>query len=450
LRRRAPPVVEVGRVEALNHSAEGVVRGGKTAFVSGALPGETIQFIRRRHHRQHDEAELIAVLEPAAQRVVPRCAHFGVSGGCSLQHLDSDAQLQIKQQQLRDSLERVGRVTPQRWLEPLRGPQWQYRRRARLGARFLASRQRSLVGFRERYSTHVAELRRCEVLAAPVDALIEPLGALLTSLSIRERVPQVEVAIAENAVVLVIRTLDPASAADEQLLLEFERAHAVRICLQPGGLASVKPLREPAPSLEYTLPEHGVRLRFEPSDFIQVNAGLNRLLVSRVIALLELDANSQVLDLYCGLGNFTLPMARRAAHVVGVEGEASLVARARGNAALNAIGNAEFFSADLAGAAAAAAPWAQRRYSHVLLDPPRVGARELLPQLARLGAQRLLYVSCHPGSLARDLEILVHELGFELLAAGVADMFPQTAHVESLALLAPPRASTDNPREAMP
>ncbi|HKC17686.1 MAG TPA: 23S rRNA (uracil(1939)-C(5))-methyltransferase RlmD [Steroidobacteraceae bacterium] len=450
MRRRAPPVIEVGRVEALNHHGEGVVRGGKTAFVSGALPGETVNFVRRRHHRQHDEAQLVAVLEPAAQRVAPRCAHFGVCGGCSLQHLDSDAQLQIKEQQLRDTLERVAHVTPHRWLAPLRGPQWQYRRRARLGARFVASRERSLVGFRERYSTHVAELRRCEVLAAPVDALIEPLGALLTGLSIRERVPQVEVAVGENAVVLVIRTLDPVNAADEQLLLEFERRHAVRICLQPGGLASVKPLREPAPQLEYTLPEHGVRLRFEPSDFIQINAELNHLLVGHVIELLELDARSQVLDLFCGLGNFTLPIARRAARVVGVEGEAALVARALGNAALNAIVNAEFFCADLAGAASASAPWAHRRYTHVLLDPPRVGARELLPLLARLGAKRVLYVSCHPGSLARDLQILVHELGFELLAAGVADMFPQTTHVESLALLAPPGASADNPGEDMP
>ena len=193
-----------------------------------------------------------------------------------------------------------------------------------------------------------------------------------------------------------------------------------------------------------------MRLRFEPSDFIQINAELNHLLVGRVIELLELDARSQVLDLFCGLGNFTLPMARRAARVVGVEGDAALVARAVGNAALNTIVNAEFFSADLAGAACASAAWAQHRYSHVLLDPPRVGARELLPLLTRLGARRVLYVSCHPGSLARDLQILVHELGFELLAAGVADMFPQTTHVESLALLAPPRASTDNPGEDMP
>ena len=437
MRQFKPAVIETGRVESLNHEGAGVVRGGKTVFVSGALPGESISFIRRQHHRQHDEAELVAVLEPAAERVAPRCAHFGVCGGCTLQHLDSAAQLHIKEQQLRDNLTRVGRVAPRTWLAPLLGPQWQYRRRARLGARYVKARERSLVGFRERYSSRVAALERCEVLAPPVDNLVAPLGALLTQLTIRERVPQIEVAIAETAVVLVIRVLDPPTDADQQLLLDFEQAHGLRIFLQPAGLNSVRALREPAPLLEYTLPEFEVRLRFESSDFIQVNADLNRALVSRVVALLELSADSQVLDLFCGLGNFTLPMARRAAAVVGVEGEVVLVARARDNAARNGIANAEFHSADLAGAAFATAPWAQRAYSHVLLDPPRAGAREVLPLLARLQPERVDYVSCHPGSLARDLSILVHEMGYELLAAGIADMFPQTNHLESLAVLAP-------------
>jgi 23S rRNA (uracil1939-C5)-methyltransferase len=294
-----------------------------------------------------------------------------------------------------------------------------------------------MVGFRERYSSRVAELTRCEVLAPPVGALIAPLGALLSQLSIRERVPQVEVAIAENAVVLVIRVLEAPSAQDRAALLEFERAHGLHVFLQPGGLSSVSPLAEAPPALEYTLPEFALRLRFEPSDFIQVNAELNRALVGRVVELLELDAHSEVLDLYCGLGNFTLPLARRAAHAVGVEGEATLVARARDNAALNGIANVEFHSANLAGDDLGAAAWARRRYSHALLDPPRVGAREVLPLLARLDLKRLVYVSCHPGSLARDLGLLVHEHGFELLAAGIADMFPQTSHVESLAVLAP-------------
>ena len=436
MRRSKPALVETGRVDSLNHEGEGVVRGGKTAFVGGALPGESVSYVRRRHHRQHDEAELIAVLEPAAERVTPRCRHFGVCGGCTLQHLDSAAQLAIKEQQLRDNLTRVGRVTPRTWLEPLQGPQWQYRRRARLGARYVHARGRSMVGFRERYSSRVAELERCEVLAHPLDALIAPLGVLLTSLSIRERVPQVEVSIAETAVVLVIRVLAAPTEQDLQLLLDFEHVHGVRVLLQPGGLNSLRPVGAAAPVLEYTLPEFALRLRFVPSDFIQVNAELNRALVGHVVALLELDGQSEVLDLYCGLGNFTLPLARRAAHVVGVEGEPELVARARDNAVLNGITNVEFHSANLAGADFGAATWAQRRYSHALLDPPRVGAREALPLLARIGLKRLIYVSCHPGSLARDLGMLVHDFGFELLAAGVADMFPQTSHIESLAVLA--------------
>jgi 23S rRNA (uracil1939-C5)-methyltransferase len=436
-----PPVSETGRVESLNHDGAGVVRAGKTAFVAGALPGETVQFIRRRQHRQYDEAQLEAVLEPATSRVVPRCAHFGVCGGCALQHLAGSAQLGIKEQQLRESLERIGRVSPREWLPPLTGPEWQYRRRARLGARYVRTRGRSLVGFRERLSTHVAELQRCEVLAPPADALIEPLGTLVSGLSIRERLPQVEVAIAESVVVLVLRVLDEPSADDLRQLLAFELAHGVRIYLQPGGLPSVRALREPAPVLDYTLPEFALRLEFLPSDFIQVNAALNRSLVGKVVGLLALEPDSQVLDLYCGLGNFTLAMARRAGSVTGVEGEAGLIARARENATRNAIGNARFHTANLAGPDFAAAPWAGGAYSHVLLDPPRVGAREVLPLIARLAPRRLVYVSCHPGSLARDLGELVHTHGYQLLAAGVADMFPQTAHVESVALLAPAGAS---------
>jgi len=441
LRRRAPPPLpEVGRVSALNHDGAGVVHEGKTAFVAGALPGELVRYVRRRTYRQHDAAELLAVLEPAAERVTPRCAHFGVCGGCALQHLDSGEQLRAKAQQLRASLERLARVSPQRWLEPISGPPWQYRRRARLGARFVHAQARSLVGFRERLSTRVAALQRCEVLAEPVGALLEPLGQLLTRLSIRERLPQVEVAVGEHATVLVMRVLDPPSAADRALLAEFEQRHGVRIYLQSGGPASVQPLQEPPALLDYALPEFGLRLQFLPGDFIQVNDALNRALVGRVIELLQLDAGSQVLDLFCGLGNFTLALARRAASVVGVEGEAGLVARAKANAERNGLGNAHFHSANLAdpdAAALSAAPWARGPYSHVLLDPPRAGAREVLPLLARLRPQRLVYVSCHPGSLARDLGELVGVHGFELLAVGVADMFPQTAHIESLAVLAP-------------
>jgi len=433
------PTAEVGRVADLNHEGEGVVREGKAAFVGGSLPGELIRFTRRRAHRQYDEAELNEVLEPAAERVVPRCAHFGTCGGCALQHLSGSAQLQLKQQQLRETLERLGRVAPQHWLPPVTGPEWQYRRRARLGARFVRTRGRSLVGFRERLSSHVAALERCEVLAPPVGELLEPLGALLTRLSIRERVPQIEVAVGDSHTVLVLRVLDPPTEEDRRALLEFEAAHPVRLYLQSGGPASVQSLTEPAALLDYALPEFDLRLQFEAGDFVQVNGPLNRTLVSRVVELLELDPQARVLDLYCGLGNFTLALARRAGWVVGVEGDAGLIARANANAQRNAVGNAQFFSANLANPDSAlmgALPWARGPYSHVVLDPPRVGAREVLPLLAALRPQRVIYVSCHPGSLARDLGTMVNELGFTLLAVGVADMFPQTAHVESLAVLA--------------
>jgi 23S rRNA (uracil1939-C5)-methyltransferase len=441
-RKRGPSLPEEGLVEDLNHEGEGIVRGGKAAFVAGALPGERVRFVRRRAHGSYDEAELLEVLEASAQRVQPRCAHFGSCGGCALQHLDAAAQLAHKDRQLRESLERIGKVTPRQWLPALAGPEWAYRRRARLGARFVFARERSLVGFRERFSSHVAAIGRCEVLAEPVGSMITALGDLLTSLAIRERVPQVEVTIGEplnddKHVVLVFRVLDEPGAEDLARFAAFEAAHPVRVFLQPKGLDSVRPLAGAAPVLEYAIPEFDVRLQFLPNDFVQVNAELNRALVSRVVGQLQLDADSRVLDLYCGLGNFTLALARRAGHVVGVEGEAGLVARARANAARNGIGNAQFHVGNLMAPEAQSAPWAAGPYSHVLLDPPRAGAREMLGVVARLKPRRLAYVSCHPGTLARDLAELVHEHGFELLAAGVADMFPHTAHVESLAILSP-------------
>jgi 23S rRNA (uracil1939-C5)-methyltransferase len=435
----ARDAAESGRVVGLSHEGAGIVRAGKTAVVAGALPGETIRFRRARRHRQYDEAKLEAVLEAAPGRVAPRCAHFEICGGCALQHLEADAQLALKQQQLAEALERIARLTPPRWLEPVRAPVWAYRRRARLGVRYVTRKGRVLVGFRERSSHFIASIERCEVLAAPVGELITPLALLIGQLSIREQLPQIEVAVGDRGAALVLRVLVPPSAADLALLRDFESEHGVALYLQSGGLESVRALTEPAPGLSYTLPESGVELAFAPTDFIQVNAAANRALVVAAAGLLELSGDSALLDLYCGLGNFSLALARRAGSVVGVEGEAALIERARTNAHRNGIDNAEFFQADLAAADAAGAPWLRRPYTHVLLDPPRLGARELLPAIARLGPQRLLYVSCHPGTLARDLGILVQEHGFELLAAGVVDMFAHTAHVESLALLRGPQ-----------
>jgi 23S rRNA (uracil1939-C5)-methyltransferase len=451
-RRIAAAVEEIATVAALTHEGEGIVRGGsgsgsdaaregvKTAFVSGALPGERIRFRRTRHRRQHDEAELLEVIEPSPSRVTPRCAHFGVCGGCALQHLAAEAQIEIKQAELRDNLERLGRVTPEQWLEPMRGPVWGYRRRARLGAKFVTKKDRMVVGFRERLAPYVAELSRCEVLPGPVDGLMAPLARLLEGLSIRHRVPQIEVAVADNAVALVLRVLETPSTDDLRHMREFAAARSVRFYLQPGGLDSVRPLEEGEP-LHYGLAAFDLKLEFAPTDFVQINARINEALVSRAVEMLEPGPGSAVLDLFCGLGNFTLPLARSAARVTGVEGEHGLVERARHNARINGISNASFHTADLSRPPHPMLPWLRETYTHVLLDPPRAGASEVLGCIARLAPRRVLYISCHPGSLARDLGMLVHEHGMSLLAAGVLDMFPHTTHVESLALLEPRRGT---------
>ncbi len=443
-RPRTAAEPEQGRVAALTHDGEGIVRDGKTAFIGGALPGELIRFRRLRRHRGHDEAELLEVLEPAADRVSPRCAHFGVCGGCALQHLSGDRQIEIKEQALRDALERVAKVTPDAWLPPLRGPQWGYRRRARLGARYVPKKGRVIVGFRERLAPLIAALDRCEVVSEPVGALIGPLSVLLTGLSIREHIPQIEVAIADNVTALVLRVLSPPSEGDLAALREFGVQHGLRLYLQPAGLDSVVPLDPAADAgpLRYSLPQFGVSYDFAPTDFVQINAAINEAMVGQVVSLLELGPQSRVLDLFCGLGNFTLPLARQAGAVLGIEGDAALIARARHNAAMNGLTHAQFVAADLAQPLPENAPYLAKGFSHVVLDPPRAGALNVMPTIAHLAPRKVAYISCHPGSLARDIAVLVHEFGFALRSAGVLDMFPHTAHVESLAVLMPPKGKS--------
>ncbi|MCU0761043.1 MAG: 23S rRNA (uracil(1939)-C(5))-methyltransferase RlmD [Steroidobacteraceae bacterium] len=435
---RLPADPEVGTIAGLNHDGAGVVRGAKAAFVPGALPGEEVRFARRQRHRQHDDAELIEVLQPSPDRVEPRCSHFGVCGGCALQHMAPAAQLLAKQAELAEALQRIGRVEPEAWFEPLAGPQWAYRRRARLGAKYVPKRGRVLVGFRERAKPYVAALSGCEILAPPVGRLIEPLSQMLTGMSTRESIPQVEVAVGEGATVLVFRVLVELPAADLEALRAFERTHGVHAFLQPGGLDTVRPLSPPGPRLAYALPRFGLELEFEPVDFVQVNGELNRALVARAVELLDCGPGDRVLDLYCGLGNFTLPIARTGAAVVGVEGDAGLVARARRNAARHGLDGASFAVADLASAEPGSRPWLAGPYTHVMLDPPRAGALQMLPAVAALEARRVVYVSCHPGSFARDLGLLCGEHGYRLRGAGVVDMFPHTTHVESIAVLERP------------
>jgi 23S rRNA (uracil1939-C5)-methyltransferase len=437
--RAANAALETGVVADLTHEAEGVVRGGeasgKTAFVAGALPGERVSFRRTSFHKSHDEATLVEVLEASPQRVTPRCAHFGVCGGCALQHLDPMAQLAAKQKELAHNLERIGNVTPATWLPPLLGPVWGYRRRARLSSRYVAKKGRSLVGFREKQGKYVADVTRCEVLAEPVASLVGKLGQMLTGMQRRESIPQIEVSLSDGERVLVVRVLDPLPEPDLDALRDFERDHGLRILLQPGGLDTIAPLTPGPVDLHYRLDEFDLRLDFGATDFVQVNAAINARMVARAIELLEVGPGDRVLDLYCGLGNFTLPLARRAGAVVGVEGEAGLIERARANARRNGIENATFHVADLSVEPEKAIPWLRGGYDKVLLDPPRVGAREVLSAVAHLAPHRVVYISCHTGSLARDLGVLTQTHGFRLLAAGVLDMFPHTTHVESVAVL---------------
>jgi 23S rRNA (uracil1939-C5)-methyltransferase len=432
--KRISAAPEEADIVDLTHEADGVARiDGKAVFVAGALPGERVVLRRVRRHRNFDEAVLESVITASEDRVEAPCPHYGTCGGCALQHLAPAAQLAFKQAQLLENLARLGGVEPAMVLEPLTGPVWGYRRRARLGIKHVTRKGRVVVGFRERAAPYVADLHECRILAPQLGRLIDPLAELVGSLSIAARLPQAEVAAADNACAVVLRVLDPPTGADLARLREFERSQGVRIYLQPGGPATVAPLTPGQEPLRYGLTSFDVDLEFEPTDFIQVNAVLNEAMVGRAVELLEPQPGDRVLDLFCGLGNFSLPLARRAGEVLGVEGEAALVERARDNARRQAIGNVAFLAADLS-APADDAPWATRSCDRVLLDPPRAGAREVLPVVDRCGARRVVYISCHSGSLARDAGHLVRDHGFRLVAAGVMDMFPHTTHVEAMAV----------------
>jgi 23S rRNA (uracil1939-C5)-methyltransferase len=421
-------------VESLSHDGRGVAHlDGKTVFIEGALPGEQVGFEYLATRKTFDEARVTDVHEASPDRVVPKCAHFGVCGGCSLQHMEPAAQIRAKQQVLLDNLARIGGVVPEQVLPPLTGPEWGYRSKARLGVKDVIKKGRVLVGFREKRAPYIAELSRCEVLHPSVGEHLEELAGLVEQLDARARIPQIEVAVSERATALVFRHLDVLSGADSTRLRRFAEQTGRHVYLQPAGPDSVHPLAPADSVLAYHLPEQGIEIRFRPNDFTQVNTAINQQMVDRVLDLLELDTADNVLDLFCGLGNFTLPMARLAGHVTGVEGESGLVERARDNAALNGIGNVNFHVANLAAEQRQAA-WAGGAYNKVLLDPPRSGAAETLDMVGNIAPQHIVYVACHPGSLARDAGTLVNNKGYCLKAAGVMDMFPHTAHVESIAL----------------
>jgi 23S rRNA (uracil1939-C5)-methyltransferase len=389
-----------------------------------------------------DEAALVDILIASPQRVAAQCAHFGICGGCSLQHLLPAAQIAAKQRQLLDNLQRIGRVQPATVLAPLRGPEWAYRRRARLGVKYVHKKGRVLAGFREREKPYLADIQRCEVLLAPLANLPRDLAMLVETLALREKIPQVEVAAGDESTALVFRVMEAPGAADMEKIAAFGAEQGVQIFLQTGGLDSIRPLPGEAPArgsrpLSYAVDGGRVVIEFGPVDFIQVNREINASMVDAAMDLLRPGSGDAVLDLFCGLGNFTLPLARRAQRAVGVEGDPVLLGKARANAVRNDIGNAAFFMENLFEPAQFGA-WAKERYDLVLLDPPRAGASALLPLMAQWRPRRVVYISCHPGSLARDAEILVHGQGFKLTCAGVMDMFPHTTHVESIAVFEGP------------
>ncbi|MBK1702295.1 23S rRNA (uracil(1939)-C(5))-methyltransferase RlmD [Thiococcus pfennigii] len=421
-------------IESLTHDGRGLAHlEGKAVFVDGALPGERVQARYTRLQRHYDEAAVVAIERPSPERVAPRCPHFGVCGGCRLQHLAAPAQVRVKQEILQEVLARIGKVTPETWLAPLSGEPWGYRRKARLGVRYVPKKGRVLVGFRERRSAFVTDLTRCDILHPAVGERIPAIAAALQDLSIRERLPQIEIAIGDGPAVLVFRVLDPPSADDLARLAALGEETGLHIYLQEGGIETIRPLPGQAIALHYSLPHHQVRIAFEPSDFTQVNLQLNRAMVDQALGLLDAQPDERVLDLFCGLGNFTLPLARQAGAVLGLEGDAGLVARARRNAEHHHLANVRFEVADLYGEGALS-PWLEGRFDKALLDPPRSGALAVLEWLPRLGVQRLVYVSCYPATLARDADRLVNDLGYRLVAAGAMDMFPHTDHLEAMAL----------------
>lgn len=433
-RRRRQP--ETARIDSSTHDGRGIVASlGKKVFVAGALEGERVRFVRRKSRRNFDEAELLEVIEASRDRIDPRCDAFGRCGGCNFQHVSDVRQRSVKSQTLRDNLARIGNVEPETWLEPMIGPSWNYRRRARLAVKDVPGKGRVLVGFRERLAPFITDMHRCEVLARPVDGMFDALSELIGSLSIRARLPQIEVAVAENATAFVFRVLDEPSDGDRRAFVAFAERHGVWVYLQPGGLDSVRRIHPAAGSdrLVYTLPEFDISIAFEPVDFVQVNSDINRSMVHAAVDYLDAAPDNRVLDLFCGIGNFSLPLARRAGVVLGLEGEATLVDRASDNARRNGLDNVTFRTADLA-KIDGREDWLRERWDRVLLDPARSGAAEVVQRMQQIGPDRIVYVSCHPGTLARDADTLVSEQGYTLHAAGIIDMFPHTAHVESIAI----------------
>jgi 23S rRNA (uracil1939-C5)-methyltransferase len=436
-------------VESLDLEAQGVARraDGKVVFIEGALPGERVQVQVSRRKNQWEQGTLASLQRESSQRVVPGCPHFGLHpgacGGCKMQHLHPAAQVAVKQRVVEDNLWHLAKVKPERVLRPIEGPSWGYRYRARLSVRHVVKKGGVLVGFHERKSSYVADIRVCPVLPPHVSALLVRLRELIGAMDARDRVPQIELAVGDTVTALVLRHLEPLSAADLARLRSFAREHGVQWWLQPKGPESARLLDDDVPELAYTLREFGLTMPFNPTDFTQVNHYINDVLVGRALRLLDVQPNERVIDWFCGLGNFTLPLATRAREVLGIEGSEVLLQRSRDNARRNGLdANTRFEAHNLFELGTADL----LSYGHAekwLVDPPREGAFALAKALADLHAapspgwqppQRIVYVSCNPATLARDAGLLVHQAGYRCAAVGAVNMFPHTAHVESMAV----------------
>lgn len=433
-RRRLPDEPVEVEINGLAHDGRGVGRiADKVTFVHGALPGERVHARLTGRNRRFDEAITLSVEQASAERVEPECPWFGYCGGCALQHLDHAAQLVWKEKRLAENLARIGEVVPDKWLAPVASDSWHYRRRARLSARLVPGKGRVLVGFRELGGRYVADIEACKVLHPAFADRLMSMSELIGRLSIPNRIAQIECAAGDDSAAVVLRHLEPLTGRDRALLIEWSEANSIAVWLQPGGPDTTARLHPSEHRLSYRLESFGVEFEFHPQQFVQVNAEVNRKLTSSAVERLAPGPDDRVLDLFCGLGNFSLPLATRAGEVIGVELDESLVASARANARANGLENARFVAADLQ-ADVDRLTWMQKPFDGVLLDPPRSGAAEVLPLVARTGARRIVYVSCDPATLARDAGTLVREHGYRLRIAGIADMFPHTAHVESIAL----------------
>ena len=434
---RPDPTPQRAQIVNLSHDGKGVARiDGKATFIPGALPDEQVEFHYTRVKKDFDEGRLISIIEPSPLRVEPKCPHYQLCGGCSLQHMSEQEQIHFKQDQLLDLLTRFGHTSAQTILPPLTSHHWNYRNKARLSVRFVEKKQSALVGFRERNNPrYITEITQCPVLHAKLDADIIPLRNLIDSMEDKHCIAQIEVAAGDTEIALIFRNLSPLNPGDELKIQKFAELHHYKIFLQPGGPDTVYCYYPEKASeyLTYQLPEYDINFQFHPTDFTQVNAELNRKMVSLALELMDLKSSDKVLDLFCGLGNFSLPMAKFCSKVIGVEGSKTMVDRAYMNAKANGLSNVDFYAANLDDIMEVN-NLTRQSVNKILIDPPRSGALEIVKQIDSIDPERIVYVSCNPVTLARDTDVLVNQKGYVLIKAGVMDMFPHTAHVESIAL----------------